>query len=127
MNGLFGRLALLAAIAAAVLVGGSGPGYRFGYIDLGQMFTFMTWGVYAAGGAVVLALIWIVAAFVGRSTAGLTAFIFALILAGGAAYLPLSMKAKADKVPPIHDITTDTANPPVFVAIAPIVVLSDAG
>jgi uncharacterized protein (DUF1499 family) len=30
------------------------------------------------------------------------------------------MRKTASSVPPIHDITTDTANPPVFVAIAPL-------
>lgn len=120
MNGLFGRLALLAAIAAAVLVGGSGPAYRYGYVDLGQAFGFMKYGVFAAGGAGLLAVLWLVFALVGRSANGLVAFILALVLAGGAAYVPITMQQTAAKVPFIHDITTDTANPPKFVAIAPL-------
>jgi len=31
---------------------------------------------------------------------------------------PAAQLAKARRVPPIHDVTTDTANPPVFVALA---------
>jgi len=120
MNGLFGRLALLASIAAAIFVGGAGPAYRYGYVDLGQAFGFMKWGVYAAGGAGVLAVLWIVFAFIGRSANGLVAFLLALIVAGAAAYVPITMQATAAKVPFIHDITTDTANPPAFVAIAPL-------
>lgn len=120
MNGLFGRLALLAAIAAAVLVATAGPAYRNGYADLGQAFEFMKYGVYAAGAAGVLAVLWVVFAFVGRSASGLAAFLVALVLASGAAYVPINMQATAAKLPLIHDITTDSANPPAFVAIAPL-------
>ena len=35
-------------------------------------------------------------------------------------YLPYRQSQIASQVPPIHDITTDTVNPPAFVAIAPI-------
>jgi len=120
MNGLFGRLALFAAIVAAVLVGAAGPAYRYGYADVPHAFGFMKYGVYAAGAAGVLALLWVVFAFVGRSASGLVAFLLALIVAGGAAFVPINMQMTAAKVPFIHDITTDTANPPVFVAIAPL-------
>lgn len=118
MNGLFGRLALFAGVAAAVLIGGSGPAYRFGVAELPMAFGMMTYGVYAAMGAAGLAALWLVFAVIGRSAAGLGATIIALALAAGAAYFPLSMRDAASKVPAIHDITTDTTNPPVFVALA---------
>lgn len=118
MNGLFGRLALVAAVVAAALVGGAGPAYRYGAADLPTAFGLLTYGVYAALAAGALALLWLVFALIGRSAAGFGALLLALILAGGAAYFPLSMRDAAGKVPAIHDITTDTASPPVFVAIA---------
>jgi uncharacterized protein (DUF1499 family) len=117
MNGLFGRLALLAAIAAAALVAAAGPGYRYGYADLSQAFGLMTYGVYAAGAAGALAVLWIVFALVGRSSSGFLAFVAALIIAGGAAYMPINMRMTAQSLPFIHDITTDTDNPPAFVAL----------
>jgi len=120
MNGLFGRLALLAAIAAAVLVAAAGPAYRNGYVELMQAFEFMRWGSYAAMGAGALAVLWIIFAIIGRSTAGLVTFLLALVIAGGAIYFPLSMRAQGAAVPAIHDITTDTNNPPVFVAVLPL-------
>jgi uncharacterized protein (DUF1499 family) len=117
MNGLFGRLALLFAIAAAVLVGGAGPAFRFGYIELPLLFQAFQWGVYAAAAAAALCLLWIIGALIGRSLNGFSTFVLALILAGGAAYLPISMRMTAQSVPFIHDITTDTATPPPFVAL----------
>ena len=120
MNGLFGRLALLAALAAAALVGGAGPAYRYAHFDVPTAFAMMKYGVFAAAGASVLAIIWLVFALVGRSAAGLGSIILALILAGGAAYVPINMQQTAAKVPFIHDITTDIVAPPVFVAIKPL-------
>lgn len=118
MNGLFGRLALLASVLAAAFVAGAGPAYRYAGFDLGHAFELMKWGVYAAAGAGVLAVLWVVFALLGRSTAGFGALLIALVVAGGAAYVPINMQMTAAKLPVIHDITTDTANPPVFVAIA---------
>jgi uncharacterized protein (DUF1499 family) len=46
-----------------------------------------------------------------------TAFV-ALVLAAGLAYLPVTNVVKGRSVPPIHDITTDMADPPAFVETA---------
>jgi hypothetical protein len=119
MSKLFGRLALGAAVIAALLVGGAGPAYRFGLADIPGAFGLMMFGLIAAGITLVLALVWVVFAIRGRSSAGLVTFIAALVIAGGAASVPLAMRATAASVPFIHDITTDTANPPAFVALMP--------
>jgi hypothetical protein len=113
-------LALLAGVAAAVLVGSAAPAYRYADVGLANAFALMTWGVYAAGAAAVLAVLWVIVSAVTRSMEGLMSFILALVLAIGAAYMPLNMRATAASLPLIHDITTDTANPPAFVAIAPL-------
>ncbi len=120
MNGLFGRLALLAAIVAAALVAGAGPAHRYGYMEWQPALGLLTYGVYAAMAAAALAALWVVFALVGRSASGFVPFLAALIIAGAAAYVPINMRATAQALPFIHDITTDTANPPVFVAIAPL-------
>jgi uncharacterized protein (DUF1499 family) len=39
-----------------------------------------------------------------------------LLVAG----IPWQLKLTAQRVPPIHDITTDTENPPAFVAVVPL-------
>jgi Protein of unknown function (DUF1499) len=120
MNGLFGRLALWAAIAAAVLVGAAGPAHRFGLAELPMAFNLMLWGIYAAVGVGALAVLWVVFALLGRSASGFGALLLALIVAGAAAFVPINMRMTAAKLPVIHDVTTDTANPPPFVDIAPL-------
>jgi uncharacterized protein (DUF1499 family) len=120
MNRLISRLALIAGIAAALLIGGAGPLYRYAGFDLGQAFGFMTWGVYVAGGALALSVIWVILAAIGRSGEGLVAVVLAVILAVGSAQAPVRMQATAASLPFIHDVTTDTASPPAFVAIAPM-------
>ena len=120
MNVLIARLAFVAGLAAALLIGLGGPLYRFAGVGLETIFfTMFPFGVYAAIGAVALALIWLVLAFMRRSGEGLALVIVGLVLAG-AAYVPLDMRAKGTSLPRIHDITTDTTNPPAFVAVAPL-------
>jgi uncharacterized protein (DUF1499 family) len=111
---------LLAAIIAAVAVAATGPAYRAG-LDLGTVFfVLFPTGVYAAMAAGALAVIWLIVAVVQRSLAGAGLVVIALVLAAGAAAFPLTMRATGQSVPPIHDITTDTENPPVFIAVLPL-------
>lgn len=117
MNRLFARLALLAGVVAAVFVASAGPAYRYAGFDLGHSFALMRWGVYAAGAAGLLAVLAIIFAFVARSGEAVMSVILALVLAGGSAFVPINMMMTAGKLPNIHDVTTDTANPPAFVAL----------
>ncbi|HUL12319.1 MAG TPA: DUF1499 domain-containing protein [Methylococcaceae bacterium] len=63
----------------------------------------------------------LVGAFLTRGVSGAQGFGAALVggllgaVVGG---YPAAQLVKARRVPPIHDITTDTANPPTFVALA---------
>lgn len=119
MNGLFGRLALVAGAIAAVVILAAGPAHRFGILDWMTALSLLPYGVYAAMGAGALAVLWLVFALIGRSAAGLVPLLVGLVLAGGAAFVPLNMRATAASLPFIHDITTDTATPPAFVALKP--------
>jgi len=51
---------------------------------------------------------------------GLIPGLIGLIIGGFVAVLMLKWKRNLDSVPYIHDITTDTANPPLFEAILPL-------
>lgn len=108
---------LLVSLLAFLLVFLSGPLYQFEVIGLGTLFLWLKYGVYAAIAALALLLTQVV--FVRKSvswtSAGATVLLSVMALA-----LPLSMLNQARTVPPIHDISTDVANPPQFVAIAPL-------
>lgn len=120
MNRLFARLALFAGFIAAAFVVGAAPAYRYAGFDLAHAFELLRWGTYAALATGGILVVWIIAAVVSRSTEGLGSLILGIALAVGGAYYPISSLMKSQSVPMIHDITTDTANPPPFVAIAPL-------
>lgn len=112
-------LALLAALAAAAMIGISGTGHKFGAWDLAfardVLLTDGAYGALAAGG---VALAVLLLALARRSFGGAGLALFALLVAAGAAYVPLSLRAQAEKVPELTDITTDPDDPPAFVALA---------
>ncbi len=115
-----GRLAMLVGIASAVLLAVQGHAYQAGWADLRVIFFKIFPVITIAGGSA--ALLGLIALFGGK-LGGARAVVMGLVglLAGaGAAAVPIAMKRMGESVPPIHDITTDTANPPEFVAIAPL-------
>ncbi|MDB4879063.1 MAG: hypothetical protein JWL60_509 [Gemmatimonadetes bacterium] len=106
------------AALALLLLAASGTGYRQELWTLKTAFTLLRWGAYlgVAAGALALAGMFI-ARPIGRATVPFAAaFLMALLAAG----LPWSWKQKAGRVPPIHDITTDTQDPPAFVDVLPL-------
>src|SRR5688500_6595826 len=108
-----------ATIVAALLVLLAGPLHRLG-IDFRPLFAMMRYAAIAAG---IGALICAIAAFVARKRPDRRAFMLALIGVGAgllAFVVPLGLMTKARSVPPIHDISTDTLDPPRFVAILPL-------
>src|SRR4029077_11698692 len=72
------------------------------------------YAAYGALGGAALALV----ALVARNRRGLATL--ALLLSLAAFLPPWMMQRSARSKPPIHDITTDTENPPPFVAVAPL-------
>lgn len=108
--------ALVLALLAVLLLFLSGPGTRFGTWDFRTGFQLMRWAAYLGIAAAVLGLIGVVLARGrGRVIAGI-----ALVLGALAWFFPWNLRRGASQYPPIHDITTDTRNPPVFVAVAPL-------
>lgn len=108
----------LLALAAALTIVASGFGTRFGVWDWRAGFTILRWGTYTTFGVMALAL---VALLVPRLRArGPRALVVALVLATSAVAVPVVLLLQARALPLINDITTDTANPPAFVAILPL-------
>jgi uncharacterized protein (DUF1499 family) len=121
------RIAIFAiAVAALGILAevGSGFGYRLEVLPLQTaLLQVLPVGAYIAAAGGVLCLITLLLGFTAHKGAarGLSvAVIVALIAAGFATYLPYSMRKQASGVPPIHDITTDTEDPPAFVDVLPL-------
>jgi uncharacterized protein (DUF1499 family) len=103
-------LVLALVSGAAVLL--APLGYRLGWFDVKlALLTITKWGVFAGIAAAALCLIGISAA-PSRPLA-----LFGLIIAVVVIALPISLSMKAKRLPMIHDIATDTADPPAFVAL----------
>jgi uncharacterized protein (DUF1499 family) len=107
-------LAVLAALAA--LASGLGHrfglwGYRFGF----ELLRDAAWAGVAGALGCVAAVVWAVRA---RSLGALLGALLGLAAGGAAFGLPWAMIQRAQGAPPIHDITTDTREPPQFVALA---------
>jgi uncharacterized protein (DUF1499 family) len=106
------------ALIAAALLAASGFGARFGVWDWRTGFQILRSSLYAGIAIAVLAAVFLAIPRVRRGRArGLLA---ALGVALGVALFPWLWGQSARAVPPINDITTDTDNPPTFVAVVPL-------
>jgi len=118
--GLIIRLSAFVALAAVLVYVGNTLAYRMDMREFGEAFSFsfqmVTPMLIIAGVAGVLGLIGL---FAKRAGSGLFAILSALVLLACAAG-PLGIRHNAGKVPPIHDITTDTDTPPEFIAVVPL-------
>ncbi|MEP7380322.1 MAG: DUF1499 domain-containing protein [Gemmatimonadota bacterium] len=111
-------IALAVAACALLLLFVSGIGYRQELWSLQMAFAMIKWAAYLGIAAALLALIGAaVTRPIGRAT---LLFGVAFVIAAGTAYWPWRWKQVASSVPPIHDVTTDTQDPPPFVAILPL-------
>ena len=112
-------IALIVGVIPALIYCGMTLGYRMDMVSLGAVFGAMrSWLTYAMMGGTALLVLAVILSFVsGRGGLGVLALIAAV---GSAAAVmgPLQMKKIGESVPPIHDITTDTENPPEFMETA---------
>ena len=109
---------LLTALLAAVLLLIAGPGTRLDWWQFRTGFGLMRWAVYLGLGASAVALVALLIPAMRRS--GLARLGIALVVGASVAAVPLLQYRTVQSLPRIHDITTDTLNPPEFIAIAPL-------
>jgi uncharacterized protein (DUF1499 family) len=108
---------LLAVLCAGAAVW-AGLGTRWGVWHFRTGFTILTWAVYGGIAATVLGLL---ALLLNHSTWRVVRLTLLTIVLGSlVAGIPWQMKQRARQVPPIHDITTDSQDPPAFVSILPL-------
>lgn len=110
---------LLIALVSALLLFAAGPGYRADVWTLRTAFTLLRWAAYGGAAAAVISVAGLA---LGRKTPGRVFVPGALGLVIGIACVavPWQWRQRAQGVPPIHDITTDTESPPEFVAVLPL-------
>ncbi|MBT6891747.1 MAG: DUF1499 domain-containing protein [Gammaproteobacteria bacterium] len=114
------RVLLVSAIVLLIILVTGPLGYKFSMVPLQPSLVSLL--IAVAGGALVflVGLVYLVIAM--RSDLGRNRnLVFVSMIMG---LVPVGIigpqMAAAGNVPPIHDITTDTANPPAFVAILPL-------
>jgi uncharacterized protein (DUF1499 family) len=111
------RAGLFIAVIAGLAALFSGLGTRYGIWEFRTGITLLRWAAYGGIAGVALSLIGV---FTSLRIVMVRSFLLALlgVLIGGVlAGFVLHWKQVAESVPRIHDITTDTGNPPQFVAI----------
>ncbi len=109
---------LVVLLIAALLLAGAGPAYRLELLPLGSAFDMLRSGVYLSAAAAAVGLLALIVATLCRRPQ--PALFGGLVLVATAAMLavPWLHWQRAQTAPPIHDITTDTDDPPVFEALA---------
>jgi uncharacterized protein (DUF1499 family) len=115
------RLALVVGALALLLMPAAALGYRSGLVPLPlALLQGMRWAAYLGHLALALGIVGLVLAARRRARRGIVMSVAALALAAVAIWVPWSWQQQARRVPPIHDITTDTANPPTYQAVVPL-------
>ena len=113
-----GRIAVAVAILAVLLLIAAGPGVRADIWSFRTGFSIMRMAAWAG---IAAAVIGAAAIALGRGEArAIVMGLAAIVLGLTAAAVPWSWQRAARTVPPIHDITTDTQNPPEYVAVLPL-------
>ena len=111
-------LAMAVAVAGLAMLALSGPGTRLGLWPWQTGLSLLRWATFTAMAAGAAGLVLLVLHFVPRWRAlGKLVPVAVVAIALATMAMPLYLLSEAKKVPPIHDITTDTEQPPAFVAL----------
>jgi hypothetical protein len=116
----FARFGLWLAVAAAVAAASSGIGYRLGWWSLSMGFGVLRWAAYGAIAATMLGLVGVIMTRPGAPRRGFARSLAAVVIGVATFGGPAWILYHAKQVPAIHDVTTDTTNPPAFVAVLPL-------
>jgi len=110
----------LVALLAGLTLLLAGVGYRLRWWELRPAFTVLRWAAYGGLAAAVLSLVGMTLARPGGPRRGFPLALVSLVIGLVVVGIPWQWWRTAQRVPPIHDITTDTETPPAFVAILPL-------
>ncbi len=113
-------LSIAGGVLALLAVTLPGPLYRYGEIGLGTAFGAIRRGAMTGIGVIALALLGLLLAGLARQRRLAMYAAFGVLLGVLAFVPPWWLARQAGALPAIHDISTDTVNPPPFVAILPL-------
>jgi uncharacterized protein (DUF1499 family) len=105
------------AVTAAM---GAGLGTRFEWWGFRSGFKLLNWAAYLGFAGAALSLWGAILTRPGSGRRGFHLAVAGIVLGALAFGVPGNRYRIAKRVPAIHDITTDTENPPVFVAVLPL-------
>ena len=108
-------LAVLSASAAAI----AGFGSRWEWWHYSMGFMILKWAAYTGVAATVLSFAGGIVSKPGTLRRGIMLSVAGMVIGLSVAGIPWSWMRTAQRVPHIHDITTDTENPPRFVSVLP--------
>jgi uncharacterized protein (DUF1499 family) len=110
------------AVVSALLLLAAPVGYRLGILPLRfALLTLLRWGAYAAIAAAVLSLAGLVVTLTRPREARRGILLAAISLLTGVVLIGIPGRFRlGPPTPPIHDITTDTQEPPEYVAVLPL-------
>ncbi len=114
---LIGLGLALATLLAALL---AGFGHQWGWWSFWIGFRILRYALYGAFVAALASLLGLALSLGERAWRQALWSLLGLALSLTLIWIPLNFYFAVKSVPPIHDITTDTANPPAFVAILPL-------
>lgn len=117
---VFAITGLALAIACGIAELLAGLGYRWGWWHFRTGLQVMRWAASTDLAAVAMTLIATGLAIKVGTRGTLVAAIHGLVLSVIVAGPPLYMYREASNLPRIHDISTDTQNPPAFSAVMPM-------
>ncbi len=110
-------LALLLAVAALVGLVIAPLGYKQGWWDYDYaLLTVIKYAAFTAAAAVLLGVMGLGHTWFGGNRRGMPLALLAIIIAVGTLITPVKQLQKFRSLPVIHDISTDSQNPPAFEA-----------
>lgn len=112
------KSALPLALFGAAMLLVAGPGTRLGFWEYGTGFLLMRGAFFIGAAAALFALVLLIVPTTRR--AGGARLVAALVIALATAWVPWNGYQTVMSLPFIHDISTDTVNPPQFVDVAPL-------
>jgi len=110
------RIAIVLAVLGPLIFVFAAIGYRLGFVELGTSLGVLSRkaGPLVLVSGLIVSLIAMAMAFFMQPRKGLLIATIALLVSLGGLIKAKSIGAKVDRLPLIHDITTDTQNPPKF-------------